>query len=120
MTQPPNELRNPLWIIAIGMACFFGAAGAVMAAPPGPAPTPTAATLLRASQDDAEWLLPARTYAGNRYTPLTQIDKANVSSLTMESRAEVEFTASNPGRTLFHCHQQNHMDLGFMMLFDYV
>jgi FtsP/CotA-like multicopper oxidase with cupredoxin domain len=34
--------------------------------------------------------------------------------------AEVEFTADQPGKTLFHCHQQNHMDLGFMMLFDYV
>ncbi len=33
---------------------------------------------------------------------------------------EVEFTADNPGASLFHCHQQNHMDLGFMMLFDYV
>ena len=31
----------------------------------------------------------------------------------------VEFTASNPGDTLFHCHQQNHMDAGFMMLFKY-
>jgi FtsP/CotA-like multicopper oxidase with cupredoxin domain len=36
-----------------------------------------------------------------------------------QTRAEVEFTANNPGATLFHCHQQNHMDLGFMMLFDY-
>ena len=27
----PNDLRNPLWIIAIGMACFFGVAAAVMA-----------------------------------------------------------------------------------------
>ena len=26
-----NDLRNPLWIIAIGMACFFGTAVAVMA-----------------------------------------------------------------------------------------
>jgi FtsP/CotA-like multicopper oxidase with cupredoxin domain len=32
----------------------------------------------------------------------------------------VEFTANNPGKTLFHCHQQDHMDAGFMMLFDYV
>ncbi|WP_180538593.1 multicopper oxidase family protein [Nevskia soli] len=31
----------------------------------------------------------------------------------------VEFTADNPGATLFHCHQQNHMDAGFMMLFRY-
>lgn len=32
----------------------------------------------------------------------------------------VDFTANNPGRTLFHCHQQLHMDFGFMALFDYV
>jgi FtsP/CotA-like multicopper oxidase with cupredoxin domain len=30
-----------------------------------------------------------------------------------------DFTADNPGRTLFHCHQQLHMDFGFMSLFDY-
>jgi len=33
---------------------------------------------------------------------------------------EVDFTADNPGRTLFHCHMQQHMDFGFMALFDYV
>ncbi|MHB8530889.1 MAG: multicopper oxidase family protein, partial [Caulobacteraceae bacterium] len=35
-------------------------------------------------------------------------------------QAEVDFVADNPGRTLFHCHQQLHMDFGFMALFDYV
>jgi FtsP/CotA-like multicopper oxidase with cupredoxin domain len=35
------------------------------------------------------------------------------------TQVDVEFTADNPGMTLFHCHQQNHMDLGFMMLFRY-
>ncbi len=33
---------------------------------------------------------------------------------------EVDFVADNPGATLFHCHQQLHMDFGFMSLFDYV
>jgi FtsP/CotA-like multicopper oxidase with cupredoxin domain len=33
---------------------------------------------------------------------------------------EVDFVANNPGLTLFHCHQQLHMDFGFMTLFDYV
>jgi FtsP/CotA-like multicopper oxidase with cupredoxin domain len=33
--------------------------------------------------------------------------------------AEVSFVADNPGLTLFHCHQQLHMDFGFMALFDY-
>ncbi|HWV00004.1 MAG TPA: multicopper oxidase domain-containing protein [Devosia sp.] len=31
-----------------------------------------------------------------------------------------DFTADNPGDTLFHCHQQLHMDYGLMMLFRYV
>src|ERR1700727_148036 len=39
--------------------------------------------------------------------------------LDAQTRAEVEFTADNPGASLFHCHQQNHMDRGFMMLLDY-
>ena len=32
---------------------------------------------------------------------------------------EVEFVADNPGKTLFHCHQQMHMDYGFMSLMEY-
>lgn len=34
--------------------------------------------------------------------------------------ASIDFVANNPGLTLFHCHQQLHMDFGFMTLFDYV
>jgi FtsP/CotA-like multicopper oxidase with cupredoxin domain len=33
---------------------------------------------------------------------------------------EFDFVADNPGLTLFHCHQQLHMDFGFMALFKYV
>ena len=33
---------------------------------------------------------------------------------------DVDFTADNPGSTLFHCHQTLHMDYGFMSLFRYV
>jgi len=33
---------------------------------------------------------------------------------------EVDFVTDNPGLTLLHCHQQLHMDFGFMSLFDYV
>jgi FtsP/CotA-like multicopper oxidase with cupredoxin domain len=36
-----------------------------------------------------------------------------------KSTVELEFTANHPGRTLFHCHQQNHMDRGFMMVLRY-
>jgi FtsP/CotA-like multicopper oxidase with cupredoxin domain len=32
---------------------------------------------------------------------------------------EFDFVTDNPGPTLFHCHQQLHMDFGFMALFNY-
>lgn len=32
---------------------------------------------------------------------------------------EADLLAINPGNTLFHCHQQDHMDSGFMALFRY-
>jgi FtsP/CotA-like multicopper oxidase with cupredoxin domain len=32
---------------------------------------------------------------------------------------EVDFVANNPGNTLMHCHQQLHMDYGFMQLIKY-
>ncbi len=34
-------------------------------------------------------------------------------------QVEVDFTANNPGPTLFHCHQQLHMDYGFMTMMQY-
>jgi len=36
------------------------------------------------------------------------------------SQVEVDFVANHPGLTLFHCHNQLHMDFGFMTLFRYV
>jgi FtsP/CotA-like multicopper oxidase with cupredoxin domain len=37
-----------------------------------------------------------------------------------KSVTEVDLIASNPGLTLFHCHQQMHMDYGFMTLMEYL
>ena len=42
---------------------------------------PDSGDLLHAGEDDGNWVLPAKTYAGNRYISLMQIDKANVGSL---------------------------------------
>jgi FtsP/CotA-like multicopper oxidase with cupredoxin domain len=36
-----------------------------------------------------------------------------------KTTVEVDVVANNPGNTLFHCHQQDHMDSGFMALFRY-
>jgi FtsP/CotA-like multicopper oxidase with cupredoxin domain len=35
------------------------------------------------------------------------------------TRTEVNLVAGNPGRTLFHCHNQMHMDFGFMTMMEY-
>lgn len=36
------------------------------------------------------------------------------------AQVEVDFVADDPGPSLFHCHNQLHMDFGFMTLFRYV
>jgi FtsP/CotA-like multicopper oxidase with cupredoxin domain len=36
-----------------------------------------------------------------------------------KTKVEAHLVANNPGTTLFHCHQQDHMDSGFMTLFRY-
>ena len=40
-------------------------------------------------------------------------------NLTVGQEAEIDFVANNPGLTLFHCHQQLHMDYGFKALLRY-
>lgn len=43
----------------------------------------------------------------------------DVGMLAGSQEIEFDFVADNPGMTLFHCHQQLHMDFGFMTLFNY-
>ncbi len=57
---------------------------------------------------------------------VTRIGKQPVSGLMKDvinvmplDTVEVDFIANNPGDTLFHCHQQLHMDYGFMQLIKY-
>ena len=51
-------------------------------------------------------------------TPTAGVRK-DVVMLGGYQQIEIDFVADNPGLTLFHCHQQLHMDFGFMTLFDY-
>jgi FtsP/CotA-like multicopper oxidase with cupredoxin domain len=46
--------------------------------------------------------------------------KKDVVMVGAKSQVEAEFVANNPGPTLFHCHNQMHMDYGFMTLLKYV
>jgi len=57
---------------------------------------------------------------------LTEINGRKTSGILKDTvvvpyygRASVDFTANQPGLTLFHCHIQQHMDFGFKALFRY-
>ena len=73
------------------------------------------------SADDHPMHLHRHTFEVRRVdgSPELQGLKKDVVLVHAKSSAEVEFLADNPGRTLFHCHQQDHMDRGFMMVFRY-
>jgi FtsP/CotA-like multicopper oxidase with cupredoxin domain len=45
--------------------------------------------------------------------------KKDVINVMPLDTVEVDFVADNPGDTLWHCHQQLHMDYGFMQLIKY-
>jgi alcohol dehydrogenase (cytochrome c) len=74
-------------------ACFlvlaFAVATAAERADAAGASSPGSEALLSAQHDDANWTLPAKTYSGNRYTSLSQIDKTNVGSLGMAWRTDI-------------------------------
>jgi len=53
-----------------------------------------------------------------RGAPLSGVYK-DVVVVEAGSVVEADLLATNPGNTLFHCHQQDHMDAGFMTLFRY-
>jgi FtsP/CotA-like multicopper oxidase with cupredoxin domain len=58
---------------------------------------------------------------------VTQVGKTQLSGLRKDvinvmplQTVNVDFVADNPGDTLFHCHQQLHMDFGFMTILKYI
>lgn len=56
------------------------------------------------------------TRIGDKQLSGLRKDVVNVMPL---DTVEVDFVADNPGDTLWHCHQQLHMDYGFMQLIKY-
>ena len=50
---------------------------------------------------------------------LSGLMKDTINLMPLDTVA-VDFVANNPGDTLMHCHQQLHMDYGFMLLIKYL
>ena len=74
------------------------------------------------SMDDHPMHLHRHTFEVRRVDGSPELEglRKDVVLVAAKSTAEIEFVADHPGRTLFHCHQQDHMDRGFMMVFRYV
>jgi FtsP/CotA-like multicopper oxidase with cupredoxin domain len=73
------------------------------------------------SDDDHPVHLHRHTFELTRFagTPTRGVFK-DVVVVPRRKTVEVDFLANNPGLTLFHCHQQLHMDFGFMTLLRYI
>jgi len=76
--------------------------------------------MINRSGDDHPLHLHRHTFevASVNSQPLSGLNK-DVVIVPGNGTVEVDFTANNPGATLFHCHNQTHMDFGFMMLLRY-
>jgi FtsP/CotA-like multicopper oxidase with cupredoxin domain len=77
--------------------------------------------LINRSSDDHPIHLHRHTFQLSNFagTPTAGLLK-DVVLVPSNRQVDVDFTANHPGDTLLHCHQQDHMDNGFMMLFRYV
>ena len=81
-----SDARRSRGLLRLGSLCVCAALPILSVASPS---GPDAKALLGAPSDNTNWILPARTYAGNRYTTLTQIDKTNVGDLDQTWRTDI-------------------------------
>jgi FtsP/CotA-like multicopper oxidase with cupredoxin domain len=76
--------------------------------------------MINRSADDHPLHLHRHTFevTGINAQPLAGLNK-DVVIVPGNGTVDADFTANNPGATLFHCHNQTHMDFGFMTLLRY-
>ena len=79
--QNSHEPRHSAWLIITTLCLLTWGGAATARTANGDADWPETPTLLNAARDDVNWILPAKSYAGNRFTALSQIDKSNVAGL---------------------------------------
>lgn len=77
-----------LGLAVLGLSAFIcvGAASALAQSTPNPS------DFLNAASDPANWILPAKSYSGNHYTPATQITPANVAGLHLAWKTTLDDT----------------------------
>jgi alcohol dehydrogenase (cytochrome c) len=85
----PNQRSVRLRVPAFCLALTFVGLTATALAGSIAANFPGSKALLNASLDDGNWILPAKTYSGNRFTALAQIGKTNVGTLSMAWKTNI-------------------------------
>jgi len=75
--------------VAFGFIVAFSAAAGRAQTTPN---TPSGQDFVNAAADTANWILPAKSYTGNHYTEATQISPANVRSLRLVWKGNIDDT----------------------------
>src|SRR5579872_4289767 len=81
--NPSGNFRMNRTIAALCFVLLLAAVAPASLAASATTSLPDTRTLLNAMQDEGNWSLPAKSYSGNRYTALSQIDKSNVGKLSV-------------------------------------
>jgi glucose dehydrogenase len=74
------------WALSLGA---ISVASSIAVANPAMNVAPDAQTLLEADKNSDDWLLPAKSYFGNRYSTLSQVTPANVGTLSLAWKTEI-------------------------------
>ena len=101
MSHAPTTKTSTTRITRVLLPAFICAVGCSAIAAVAAAPTtgaPDAGALLAADQADGEWLLPAKSYLGNRYSGLPSITPENVTRLGLAWKTPIVTTASRRRR----------------------
>jgi alcohol dehydrogenase (cytochrome c) len=88
-SRPPHRRGTCLRVAACCLALAFAGVTATALAGSAAANFPDSKALLNAQFDDDNWVLPAKSYSGNRFTALTQISKTNVGTLSMAWKTDI-------------------------------
>lgn len=85
----PRRRDTFFHVAARYLALAFAGLTATALAGSNAASVPTSKALLNAQLDNDNWVLPAKSYSGNRFTALTQITKTNVGTLSTAWKTDI-------------------------------
>jgi alcohol dehydrogenase (cytochrome c) len=83
-----KQVRTSSYLLS-ALFCAIGAVSSDAMADPSTPGAPDAQTLLKADQNHDDWVLPAKSYFGNRFSALSQITPQNVATLGLAWKTQI-------------------------------